>query len=135
MKNAILSLAALALFTAGFTSCKKDPTFKDQLVGDWKSVEVKSGANDVTTTYTFDLSLQSSNEFVLDITSIVPSAGSVTLSNNGDYETNDAKQDVTLMYNSTGEKKTWEINALTESSMTAELLENNIRYVVKFKRK
>ena len=135
MKNSILSLAALVLFTAAFSSCKKDPTFKDHLVGDWTSVQVKAGASDVTDANQFDLSLQSTDEFNLDVTAIVPFAGVVTKSYNGDWTTDDAKQDITLMYNSTGEKKTWDVTAYSENSITAELVENNVRYVVKFERK
>ena len=134
MKNTILSLAALALFTAGFSSCKKDPTFKDQLVGNWKSVEVKAGTDDVTDANTYDLRLQSTNEFDLDVTAIVPLAGAVTKSYNGDWATDDPKQNVTLTYNGTGEQKTWAVNNLLDNSMTAELVENNVRYQVKFER-
>jgi len=135
MKNSILSLAALALFTAGFSSCKKDATLKDHLVGEWKSVQVKAGTTDATTSNQFDLSLQSTDEFDLDITAIVPLAGVVTKSYSGDWTTDDAKQDITLVYNSTGETKTWDISAWSENSITAELVENNVRYVVKFERK
>jgi len=135
MKNAILSLAALALFTFAFSSCKKDPTFKDQLVGIWKSTTVKAGTTDVTNVNTFDLNLQASSEFDLDVTAMVPLTGKVVQSYTGDWSTDDAKQDVTLIYNGTGETKTWEITSVTDLQMKAELVENNIRYQVTFEKK
>ncbi len=134
MKNAIFSLAAITLFTVSLSSCKKDPTFKDQLVGNWKSVEVKAGTTDLTNSNTFDLRLQSSNEFDLDVTAMVPLSGKVMQSYNGDWSTDEAKQDVTLTYNGTAETKTWEIIAISDSTMTAELVENNVRYQVTFQR-
>lgn len=134
MKNSILSLAALALFTFAFSSCKKDPTFKEQIVGNWKSVEVKSDDTDLSHSNSFNLRLQSSAEFDLEITATVPIAGKISQSFNGDWTSDDAKQDVTLQYNGTGETKTWEILTLSDVSMTAELFEDNIRYQVKFER-
>jgi hypothetical protein len=135
MKNSILSLATLVLFTAGFTSCKKEATLKDHLIGEWKSVQVKAGDMDATDSNQFDLSLQSTDEFDLDVTAIVPFAGTVVKSYSGDWSADDAKQDITLVYNSTGERKTWDITAWSENSITAELVENNVRYQVKFERK
>ena len=134
MKNTIFNLAALLLFTAAFSSCKKDPTFKDQLVGNWKSTEVKAGTVDLTSSNTFDLRLQSSAEFDLDVTAMVPLTGKVIQSYNGDWSTDDTRQDVTLTYSGTGETKTWDITAISDNSMTAELLENNVRYQVTFER-
>lgn len=134
MKNTILSLTALALFTVAFSSCKKEATFEDQLVGNWKSVEVKAGTSDVTNSNSFDLRLQSSNEFDLDITVMVPFAGNLTKSYNGDWTGNDAKQDLTLIYYGNGEMKTWEVVALSDTGMTTELVEDNVRYQVRFER-
>ncbi len=135
MKNSILSLLALALLSAAFPSCKKELTLKDHLVGEWQSIQVKAGNSDATNSNHFDLSLQSTDEFDLDVTAIVPLAGTVTKSYSGDWSADDAKQDITLVYNSTGEQKTWDITAWSENSMTAELVENNVRYQVKFQRK
>jgi hypothetical protein len=134
MKNAILSLTALTLFTVAFSSCKKDPTFKDQLVGNWKSIEVKAGANDLTSSNSYDLRLQSTNEFDLDVTYMLPLTGKVIQSYDGNWATDDAKQDVTLTYNGSGDVKTWEITAISDLNMTAELLEDNVRYQVTFKK-
>lgn len=134
MKNSISSLAVLMFLTAAFSSCKKDPTFQDQLVGNWLSVEVKAGADDLSSTNTFDLNLEQSQEFDLDLITMAPLVGKITQSYSGDWTTDDNKQEVTLTYNGTGETKTWDIIAVSETSLTAELVENNIRYVVKFER-
>ncbi|HAD14649.1 MAG TPA: hypothetical protein DCF33_19660, partial [Saprospirales bacterium] len=108
---------------------------KDQLVGNWQSVEVTVADQNVTGSFIFDLDLQSSNEFNLDVTTIIPLSNPVVQSYSGDWTEDDSKQDVTLLYN-TGEQKTWEITVLTESSMTAEIVEpDNKRYKVVFNRK
>ncbi|MDX1910469.1 MAG: lipocalin family protein [Saprospiraceae bacterium] len=133
MKNAILNLAAFLMLASAFGACKKEITFKDQLVGQWKSVQVNVGDTDATTSYAFDLNLESSLEFDLDVTSVVPFTGTVTQSYSGDWEENEDKKDVTLRY-SNGDEKTWDVISISETLMTAELIENNIRYQVKFER-
>ena len=134
MKNAIFNLAAIALFAVLLTSCKKDPSFSDQLVGHWKSSEVKAGSTDLTNSNTFDLNLQSTKEFDLDVSTIVPLTGTITKSYSGDWVSDPAKLDVTLTYNETGDSKTWEIIAIDDLNMTAELVENSVRYQVKFQK-
>ncbi|MBL7828797.1 MAG: hypothetical protein JNJ57_19330 [Saprospiraceae bacterium] len=134
MKNNLLSLAALVLISAAFTSCKKDPTLKDQLVGNWLSVQVTAGSEDLTAANSFDLRLQDSKEFDLDLTTVAPLVGTITQSYSGDWSTDETKQEVTLVYNGTGETKTWDIIEITDTTLTAELVENNIRYTVKFQK-
>lgn len=135
MKNAVLNLAAYLMLALAFGACKKEKSFKDQLVGNWQSVEVTVAEQDVTSSFQFDLDLQSSLEFNLDVTTIIPLSNPVVQSYSGDWTDDEAKQDVTLHYN-TGEQKTWEITALTETSLTAEIVEaDNKRYKVIFERK
>jgi len=133
MKNVVLNFVALVLFTAAFTSCKKEKTFKDELVGRWLSVQVTAGGVDLTSSYDYDLNLEGSQEFSLDVTTTVPFTGKVTQSFSGDWTEDQTKQDVTLNY-ADGDKKTWDIVAITETSLTAELIESNTRYQVKFER-
>ncbi len=133
MKNAVLNLAAFLLLASAFVACKKEKTFKDELVGHWLSAQVTVGGIDVTSSYAFDLNLEQSHEFSLDVTTTVPLAGKSTQSFSGDWSEDEAKQDVTLLY-SNGDQKTWDIIAISETSMTAELIENNTKYQVKFER-
>lgn len=134
MKNAIFNLAAFLILASAFVACKKDKTFKDELVGHWLSEEVTVGGVDATGSYAFDLNLESSKEFSLDVKTTVPLTGTVTQSYSGDWSEDADKRDVTLNYTD-GEQKTWDIVAISESSMTAELIENNTRYQVKFGKK
>ncbi len=134
MKNTILNLAAFVLLSSSFVACKKEITFKDELVGRWLSSKVTVGSTDVTSSYTFDLKLEASQEFSLDVISNVPLTGQITQSYGGDWTEDQAKQDITLLY-SDGAQKTWDIIALSETLMTAELIENNTRYQVKFEKK
>ena len=60
MKNAVLNLAAFLLLASAFVACKKEKTFKDELVGHWLSSNVTIDGADASTTYTFDLNLEDS---------------------------------------------------------------------------
>lgn len=133
MKNAVLNLAAFVLLASSFGACKKEKTFKDEVVGRWLSAQVTVGGVDVSSSYTFDLNLESSKEFNLDVTTTVPLTGKVTQSYSGDWSEDETKQDLTLNY-SDGDSKTWDIVAISETSMTAEIIESNTRYQVKFDR-
>ena len=133
MKNAVLNLAAFVLLASSFGACKKEKTFKDEVVGRWLSAQVTVGGVDVSSSYTFDLNLESSKEFNLDVTTTVPLTGKVTQSYSGDWSEDETKRDLTLNY-SDGDSKTWDIVAISETSMTAEIIESNTRYQVKFDR-
>ncbi len=133
MKNAVLNLAAFLLLAFSFGACKKDKTFQDQLVGHWQSVQVTIGGVDATSSYSFDLRLDTSKEFSLDVVTNVPLTGKVTQSYSGDWNEDEAKQDLMLNYTD-GEQKTWDIVSISETKLTAELIENSTRYQVKFER-
>ena len=133
MKNAVLNLAAFLLLASAFVACKKEKTFKDELVGHWLSTNVTIDGADVSNTHTYDLNLEDSREFVLILTRTVPLTDKFIQFYNGDWVEDHSKQDVTLNYTD-GEQKTWDIIAISETSMTAELIENNTRYQVVFER-
>jgi len=133
MKNAVLNLAAFLLLASAFVACKKEKTFKDELVGHWLSTNVTIDGADVSSTYTFDLNLEDSREFSLILTRTVPLTEKFIQLFNGDWVEDHSKQDITLNYTD-GEQKTWDIVAISESNMTAELIENNTRYQVVFER-
>jgi len=131
MKNVVLNLAVIALLASTFVSCKKEKTFNDELVGHWLSTQVTVGGVNVTSSYAFNLNLEGSQEFSLDVTTTVPLTGKITQSYSGDWSEDQTKQDITLNY-ADGDKKTWDIVSITETSLTAELIESNTRYQVKF---
>lgn len=133
MKNSVLSLAALALLILAVSSCKKDPTFTEQIAGNWKSVEVKEGANDRSNSNSFNLNLHANKEFDLQISAILPITGEISQSFSGDWTSDLEKQDLTLQYGS-GETKNWEVLSINETSLTVEMLENNVRIQVTFER-
>jgi len=134
MKNTVLNLIAFVLLFTSFAACKKETAFKDRLVGQWQSTQVMAGTSDVTSTYDFDLNLEKTMEFDLDVVTTVPFTGKVTQSYSGDWEDDESKQDITLFY-SDGAKKTWEVVLISDTRLTVELVENNTRYQVKFERK
>ncbi len=133
MKNAVLNLAAFLLLASSFVACKKDKTFKDRLVGQWQSVQVTAGTVDATTSYTYNLNLEGSLEFDLDITTY-PFGDPTTKSYNGEWNEDESKQDLTLIY-ANGDQKTWDVKSISDTKMTVEIIgADNIRYQVKFER-
>lgn len=133
MKNAVPSLLALLLISAvSFVSCKKDDSLQDRLVGNWHSSQVKSGGTDYSAIVEFNLDLQSSQEFDLDVITTLPFTGSSTQSYNGDWKEDEAKQDLILTFNNTS--STYEIVELSGNVMKAETVYEGTRYEVTFER-
>jgi len=135
MKNASFGLMACLLISSfAFVSCKKDDSLQDRLVGVWVSNQVKSGGIDYSAIVKFDLDLQGSMEFDLDVTTNLPPAGSHTQSYNGDWREDEAKQDLILTFNNSTTPSTYEINQLNGTTMVAEIIYEGTRYEVYFQR-
>lgn len=135
MKNAANGLLALLLISSlGFVSCKKDDTLQDRLVGTWNSKEVKSAGIDYSAIVDFNLDLQNSYEFDLDVTTNLPPAGASTQSYNGDWKEDEAKQDLILTFSGSSTPSTYEINELTATTMKADIIHEGTRYSVSFER-
>jgi hypothetical protein len=133
MKNAVHSLLALLLIASvSFVSCKKDDSFQDRLVGVWQSSKVKSGGADYSAIVKFNLDLQSTQEFDLDVITNLPPAGSSTQSYSGDWKEDETKQDLILTFNNTS--STYEIVEITGNTMKAEIVYEGTRYEVTFDR-
>lgn len=135
MKNAAFGLMACLLISSlAFVSCKKDDSLQDRLVGVWVSSKVKSGAIDYSAIVKFDLDLQASQEFDLDVITNLPPAGSNTQSYNGDWKEDEAKGDLILTFNNSTTPSTYEISDLTATTMIAEIIYEGTRYEVTFQR-
>ena len=135
MKNAALGLMALLFISSlSFVSCKKDDSLQDRLVGVWVSNQVKSGGIDYSAIVKFDLDLQGTQEFDLDVITNLPPAGSSTQSYTGDWREDEAKQDLILTFNNNTTPSTYEISALTATTMTAEIVYEGTRYEVTFEK-
>ncbi len=134
MKNAVLSIFAL-LFALSLTSCEKDKekSFEEKLPGNWTSTQVKIGGV-ISTQFSFKLNLESSKEYDLDLTSIVPLVGSTTATFTGTWSHDDVKSELIVTEDGTAKQSTWDIKELTDTAMTAELIFENVRYEVKFKK-
>lgn len=136
MKNAILSLASLFLLASAFVSCKKDenpPSFMERLVGEWKSEKITVSGTDQSNSFSFLLKLEEDKDFELDIATALPIIGNVTQSFDGDWSEDENKQEITLRYTD-GDKLNWDVKELSDDSMTAEALIDNLRYQVIFER-
>lgn len=135
MKNAALGLMALLFLSSlSLVSCKKDDSLQDRLVGVWASSSVKSGGIDYSAIVKFNLDLQGTQEFDLDVTTNLPPAGSSTQSYNGDWKEDEAKQDLILTFNNNNTPSTYEIIELTATAMTAEIIYEGTRYEVTFQK-
>lgn len=135
MKNAANGLLALLFISSlSFVSCKKDDTLQDRLVGTWNSKEVKSGGIDYSAIVDFNLDLQGSHEFDLDVTTNLPPAGTSTQSYNGDWKEDETKQDLILTFSGSTTPSTYEISELTGTAMKAEIIHEGTRYEVTFER-
>jgi hypothetical protein len=136
MKNAIFSLSALlfALFT--FASCEKDKqlSFEEKLPGHWQSSKVTAGGSDQTSTVKFHLNLEASKEFDIDLTNTVPFVGEQTTTLSGTWTHDDVKQEVTLTYDGDGTTTIWDVKSLDDNTMTVEMIQSGVRYVVVFDR-
>ena len=132
MKIAVHSLSALLFISAlSFVSCKKDDSLQDRLVGSWNSSQVKSSGADYSAIVQFNLDLQATQEFDLDVVTNLPPAGSSTQSYSGDKK-DETKQDLILTFNNT--TSTYDISELTGTSMKAEIVYEGTRYEVIFER-
>lgn len=123
MKNLILSLLVLSV---AFVSCKKEPTFDDQLVGNWISTNVKIKGVDVTSTNTVVLNIQSSHEFDADVTTKVVIGDPIVSSYTGTWAADEVKQEITLKYDNNSEEK-YDVTSLTDKVMKATVVVNNER--------
>ena len=133
MKIAVHSLSALLFISAlSFVSCKKDDSLQDRLVGVWQSSQVKSSGADYSAIVKFNLDLQATQEFDLDVITNLPPAGSSTQSYSGDWKEDETKQDLILTFNNS--TSTYDISELTGTSMKAEIVYEGTRYEVVFDR-
>jgi hypothetical protein len=123
MKNFLFSLLVLSF---SLVSCKKEATFDDKLIGEWTSTSVKVGGSDVTNSNSVVMTIEASREFDADIT-VSPLFGSpVTNSYTGDWSADELKQELILKY-STGEQEKYDITTLTENTMKASTVVENVR--------
>ncbi|MEZ4918304.1 MAG: hypothetical protein R2792_04280 [Saprospiraceae bacterium] len=136
MKNSFFSFFALLLFSGILmTSCQKEntPSFKTQLEGHWQSSSVMVNSTDLSSFNQYKLFLEGTHEFELEYTTGLGSSTSTTLTS-GDWQEDQEKQDVTLIFNETGEALTYEVRTITSTEMVVEFIENNNRVTVSFEK-
>jgi hypothetical protein len=130
MQKSFLGLLATVLFLGlSVSSCKKDPTFADKLVGTWKSNKVTYDGTDATAIYQYTIILNGNKSF--DLTQTTPLAPGSTV-RKGTWETNDAREEVVLRYDDSNVSDRYDITGLTGNQMTAETLLNSKRLDINF---
>lgn len=136
MKNLFFGLlSGLVCATLLLSSCKKELSFEEQLVGNWNSQKVKASGVDVTATSSMKLTLQPDKKFKLAISGSTPLIGTTTQSFTGAWvRDTDDPNDVLLTFDATGQVSHYEIDRLEEDSMEAEVLVSGILYEVQFQR-
>ncbi len=134
MKKSFFSLPLL-LAALSFTACKKDPTFEERIVGDWRSVNVKLNGNDVTSYFSLDLELQSDKDFKATLNTVnIVTGKSETTNPRGEWEADNAGQEFDLTYSDTGETETYEVLEFTGEEMIVETLQGNDIIEITFER-
>lgn len=135
MQKASFGFFAFILALA-LSSCEKskEKTFEEKLIGQWHSVSVKAAGADVTGNNTFNIHLEESKEFDLDVIVTSPFAPTTTSSFSGTWQQDDDKLDVTLTYDESGDKKTWDVKDISDTYMIAELIQNTVRYEIRFEK-
>lgn len=136
MKNVFFSLlSTLVCATLLLSSCKKELSFEEQLVGKWNSQKVKASGVDVTASSSMKLTLQPDKKFKLDISGTTPLIGTTTQSFSGSWvRDTDDDNDIILTFDPNGQTSHYEIDKLEENSMEAEILVSGVLYEVQFQR-
>jgi hypothetical protein len=135
MQQASFGFFALILALA-LPSCEKskEKSFEEKLVGQWHSVSVKAGGADVTGNNEFNINMEASKEFDLDVIVTSPFAPTSTTSFSGVWAQDDDKLDVTLTYDESGDQKTWDVKDIADNYMVAELIQSTVRYEIRFEK-
>ncbi|MFZ4474476.1 MAG: hypothetical protein ACOYPR_04735 [Saprospiraceae bacterium] len=130
MKNSIFSFTAI-LFSGLilFTSCKKDPSYDEQLSGNWVSTKVTYGEEDGTDLYKFDLHLEATKEFDLTQTTLI----SKTVQT-GIWAANEGTKEITLTFDDGSAKAKYDVIELSETNMTAQTVLGGKRFTIVFKK-
>ncbi len=127
MKNAAFGLLAILFVALSFTSCKKEDSFEEKIVGQWHSSKVTYDNNDATGLFNFKLKLENSREFDLTLTTITGTQAST-----GNWEPNRTTEEVTLINDGDGVSTKYDITQLTDARMTAETIYQGKRLVIVF---
>jgi hypothetical protein len=122
MKKSLIGLSLLAL---AFVACKKEVTFDDQLVGQWNSTQVKIGGADASAGNSVNIHLESSREFDTDVTTY-QFGPTIVSSFTGTWSADEVKQELYLKYD-TGERETYDITEINETTMRATTVVDNVR--------
>lgn len=127
MKNAAFGLLAILLVALSFTACKKEDSFEEKLVGQWRSSKVTYDNSNASGLFTFQLKMEASREFDLTLTTITGTQAST-----GSWQPNQSTEEVTLVNDGDGVTTKYDITQLNEVRMTAETLYQGKRLVIVF---
>jgi hypothetical protein len=130
MKKSIFCLFLLALT---FVACKKDPTLEDQLVGTWQSTNITIGGADATQFNSIELIFEESLEFESEMRT-TGFSGEVVSAFTGDWTTDEAKQEVILLYDS-GDSEKYDVTELTQTRLRATAVIDGVRREITFSKK
>ncbi len=136
MKNLVFSLIVFFAASALFTSCdkKKELNFVEKLPGTWQSVKVTQGGNTQAGS-SFQIRLEASKEFDMDITTNLPIIGTTVTTRSGSWSSDDNRQEIQLTYDDSGEQIIWDVTLLTDTQLNIELIQNGVRYNIQFEKK
>jgi len=136
MKNAMLGfLTAFVCIALSLSSCTKEKTFEEQLIGHWHSEKVKISGVDASTSSSVVLKLTSEKKFTLEISGNTLLIGSTTQKFTGTWEKDPADDnDILLTYDANGQKSRYEIDTLEDDRMDADIIVGGVLYEIVFGR-
>jgi hypothetical protein len=137
MKNALSGFCmALLLLSSFLTSCTKEKSFEEQLIGHWQSQQVKISGVEASSTSKVVLKLTSEKKFTLEISGSTLLVGNTTQKFTGTWEKDPSDDnDIMLTFDTNGQKSRYEIDTLEDDSMDADIIVGGVLYEIVFERR
>jgi hypothetical protein len=135
MKNAIYGFfIAFVSIALSLSSCTKEKTFEEQLIGHWHSEAVKIGGVDASSSSSITLKLTSEKKFSLEISGNTLLVGTTTQKFAGTWEKDPTDDNDILLTFENGQKSRYEIDTLEDDKMDADIIVGGVLYEIIFGR-
>ena len=132
MLGFFIAFVSIAL---SLSSCTKEKTFEEQLIGHWHSEKVKISGVDASASSTIVLKLTSEKKFTMEISGNTLLVGNTTQKFTGTWDKDLADDnDILLTFDGSGQKSRYEIDTLEDNRMDADIIVSGVLYEIVFER-
>ena len=132
MLGFFIAFVSIAL---SLSSCTKEKTFEEQLIGHWHSEKVKISGVDASASSTIVLKLTSEKKFTMEISGNTLLVGNTTQKFTGTWDKDLADDnDILLTFDWSGQKSRYEIDTLEDNRMDADIIVSGVLYEIVFER-